>query len=85
MNALVFSPTTEEFKVPDVEHLTRSARDLTIVQTASLTLREAVSIAESKIQDGIVYWAIPTIRDGRPGYGVYVLDQQDQPHYFFVD
>jgi hypothetical protein len=34
--------------------------------------------------DGFVYWAIPTIRDTRAGYGVYTLGADGQPHYFFV-
>ena len=79
-----FAPTNTELKVPDVEHLTRSARDLTLVQTAGLSLREAVVVAQSRIADGIVFWAIPTIRDTRSGYGVYVYDRYNVVHYFFV-
>ena len=44
--AKTFSPKLEEFKVPDEEHLTRSSRDLTLVQTAGLSLRSAVVAAE---------------------------------------
>jgi hypothetical protein len=79
-----FAPTNSEFVVPDAEHLTRSARDLTLVQTAGLNIKEAVTIAQSMIPDGFVFWAIPTIRDTRAGYGVYVLDASGQVHYFFV-
>lgn len=82
--AAPFAPTNVEFKAPDEEHLTRSARDLTIVQTASLSLREAVAIGESRIPGGMVFWAIPTIRDTRSGYGVYVQDAQGKVHYFFI-
>lgn len=82
--ATPFAPSLTEFKVPDVEHLTRSARDLTLVQTAGLTLREAVVVAQSRIADGFVFWAIPTIRDTRAGYGVYVYDRYNTVHYFFV-
>ena len=32
----------------------------------------------------MVYWAIPTIRDTRAGYGVYVLGTDGKPHYFFI-
>jgi len=79
-----FNPDVSEFKVPDAEHLTRSARDLTLVQTASLTLREAVSAAQKMVPGGIVYWAIPTIRNVRSGYGVYVYGADKKSHYFFV-
>src|SRR5262249_23067072 len=67
--AKTFAPSSTEFKVPDVEHLTRSARDLTLVQTAGLSLRDAVEVAEDALPGGFVYWAIPTIRDTRAGYG----------------
>ncbi|MBI3554429.1 MAG: chromate resistance protein [Elusimicrobia bacterium] len=80
----VFAPTLAEFKVPDAEHLTRSARDLTLVQTSPLTLRQAVDIAQAALPKGFVYWAIPTIRDTRAGYGVYVLGSDNRPHYFFI-
>jgi hypothetical protein len=76
-----FAPSLTPFAVPDEEHLTRSARDLTLVQTAGLSLVEAVQRVQSR---GFVYWAIPTIRDTRAGYGVYVLDGDDHIHYFFV-
>ena len=79
-----FAPTSTEFKVPDAEHLTRSARDLTLVETASFSLVDAVRYIESYVPGGFVYWAIPTIRDTRAGYGVYVLDENDHIHYFFV-
>ncbi len=79
-----FQPEKTEFKVPDVEHLTRSARDLTIVQAASISLRTAVWSAEQAMPGGFVYWAIPTIRDTRAGYGVYVLGKDNKAHYFFI-
>ena len=40
--------------------------------------------AEKAVAGGIVYWAIPTIRDTRAGYGVYVLGADKKTHYFFV-
>jgi hypothetical protein len=76
-----FAPSLSQFAVPDEEHLTRSARDLTLVQTAGLSLVDAVKRVQSR---GFVYWAIPTIRDTRAGYGVYVLDDDNHVHYFFV-
>src|SRR5262249_2735626 len=66
------------------EHLTRSARDLTIIQTSALTLVEAVDLVDAAVPDGFVFWAIPTIRDGRAGYGIYTYDARGQVHYFFA-
>jgi hypothetical protein len=68
----------------DAEHLTRSARDLTLVQTSSLRLVDAVELAQAQVPGGVVYWAIPTIRHSRAGYGVYVLGADDTIHYFFI-
>lgn len=68
----------------DEEHLKIGSRDLTIVQTAGLSLREAIERVNEK-QPGFVYFAIPTIRDGQPGYGIYTLDSYDKSHYFFVN
>jgi hypothetical protein len=82
--ANAFAPSLAEFTVPDVEHLTRSSRDLTLVQTAGLSLREAVDVAQSAIPDGFVFWVIPTIRDTRSGYGVYVYGSDGSVHYFFI-
>jgi hypothetical protein len=82
--AAKFAPSKTEFKVPDEEHLTRSSRDLTLVQTARFGLREAVERAERKVQGGFVYWAIPTIRGTRSGYGIYVLGRDGKVHYLFV-
>jgi hypothetical protein len=79
-----FRPSKTEFTVPDAEHLTRSSRDLTIVQAAGFGLRTAVTAAERKIPGGFVYWAIPTIRETRAGYGVYVLGRDGRAHYLFI-
>lgn len=79
-----FQPSKSEFKVPDAEHLTRSSRDLTLVQSAGFGLRTAVTSAERAIPGGFVYWAIPTIRDTRAGYGVYVLGADGKSHYLFI-
>ncbi|MDB4934254.1 MAG: hypothetical protein JWP87_1226 [Labilithrix sp.] len=79
-----FAPSKTEFKVPDAEHLTRSSRDLTLVQAAGFSLRSAVTSAEHAIPGGFVYWAIPTIRDTRAGYGVYVLGTDGKSHYLFI-
>jgi hypothetical protein len=80
-----WAPGLETFGDDDVEHLTRSSRDLTLVQTAGLTLADAVDSAQAQMPDGFVFWAIPTIRDTRAGYGVYVLATDNTVHYFFID
>jgi hypothetical protein len=82
--AAAYAPEKTELKVPDVEHLKRAARDLTLVQAASLTLRQAVDAIDRAVPGGFVYWAVPTIRETRAGYGVYTLGMDSQPHYFFV-
>ena len=79
-----FHPTLTEFQVPDEEHLTRSARDLTLVQTSSLSLLAAVQKVEGRYPGGFVYWAIPTRRGTRAGYGIYVLAADGTVHYLFV-
>lgn len=82
--AAAFAPSKSEFSMPDFEHVARSARDLTLVQTASLSLREAVAAVDRTVPGGFVYWAIPTIRGTRSGYGIYTLGTDNRPHYFFV-
>jgi hypothetical protein len=74
----------KEFDVPDAEHLTRSSRDLTIVQTASLSLSDAVEMVEDALPGGTVFWAIPTVRGTRSGFGIYALGCDGKQHYFFV-
>jgi hypothetical protein len=80
----VYAPTESTFDVPDEEHVTRSARDLTLVQTSNVSLLDAVLKAESRFSHGFVYWAIPTIRGTRAGWGVYVLDANNVTHYLFI-
>lgn len=82
--AATYVGTKTTFAVPDAEHLTRSARDLTLVQAAGFGLRDAVRAAERALPGGFVYWAVPTIRDTRAGYGVYVLGKDGKAHYFFL-
>jgi hypothetical protein len=81
---VTFAPDTAKFDVPDVEHVTRSARDVTLVQTMNMSILDAIDRAQFEIQDGIVYWAIPTIRGTRAGFGVYVLAPDNTTHYFFI-
>jgi hypothetical protein len=82
--AATYSPDKSQFKMPDFEHVSRSARDLTLVQTAGLTLRQAVHMVDIAQPDGFVYWAIPTIRGTRAGYGIYTLGKDNKAHYYFV-
>jgi len=79
-----YEPTAAKFDVPDEEHVTRSARDLTLIQTQSMSLVDAVSKAESLISNGVVFWAIPTMRGTRAGYGVYILAPDNTVHYYFL-
>jgi len=79
-----YAPTESKFDVPDEEHVTKAARDLTLVQTQTMELLGAVEKAESLISGGIVYWAIPTIRGTRAGYGVYILAPDGTSHYYFL-
>ena len=36
------------------------------------------------MKGGFVYWAIPTVRGTRSGYGIYVLGKDNAVHYLFV-
>lgn len=75
-----FAPGLEVFH--DFEHLTRSTRDLTIVQLSKLSLRDAIARGG---YFGFVYWAIPTMQAGRAGYGVYAIDDEGHSQYVFMD
>ncbi|MGE5183878.1 MAG: hypothetical protein ACM31C_17530 [Acidobacteriota bacterium] len=79
-----YAPSESKFDVPDEEHVTKAARDLTLIQTQDMPLLGAVEKAESLISGGIVYWAIPTIRGTRAGYGVYILAPDGSSHYYFL-
>jgi hypothetical protein len=82
--AASWAPSFAAFAVPDEEHLTRSARDLTLIQASAISLRDAITSAQAKYPGSIVYWAIPTRRGTTAGYGVYVLDGANASHYLFV-
>jgi hypothetical protein len=79
-----YAPDAARFDVPDEEHVTRSARDLTLVQTQTMSLLDAVTKAEGLIAGGVVFGAIPTIRGTRSGYGVYILAPDNSVHYYFL-
>jgi hypothetical protein len=82
--AASWAPGFAAFAVPDEEHLTRSARDLTLIQASAMSLRDAIAAAQAKYPGSIVYWAIPTRRGTTAGYGIYVLDGANASHYLFV-
>jgi hypothetical protein len=78
--AATFAPGLEVLH--DFAHLSRSTRDLTIVQLSKLTLRDAIDRGR---YFGFVYWAIPTMQAGRAGYGVYAVDHDGDSQYVFID
>ena len=82
--AATFAPSYSKFDVPDEEHVTKAARDLTLVQAAGMNLRSAVAKVQARFPGGFVYWAIPTRQGTRAGYGIYVLDSNNHSHYLFV-
>ena len=82
--AAAWAPEYAKFDVPDEEHVTTAARDLTLVQAAGMNLRSAVVRAGARYPGGFVYWAIPTRQGTRAGYGIYVLDQQNHSHYLVI-
>jgi len=75
-----FTGATEVFA--DQEHLTRSARDLTLLQLGRKTLAQAV--VEVPASAGFVFWAIPTMRLGRAGVGIYTASGNSR-QYRFID
>ncbi|HEX7702787.1 MAG TPA: hypothetical protein VF403_18735 [Kofleriaceae bacterium] len=79
-----WAPDYAKFDVPDEEHVTTAARDLTLVQAAGMNLRSAVARVAARFPGGFVYWAIPTRQGTRAAYGVYVLDAQNRSHYVLV-
>ena len=82
--AATWAPSYAKFDVPDEEHVTKAARDLTLVQAARMNLRHAVEKVQDRFPGGFVYWAIPTRQGTRAGYGMYVLDANNTSHYLFV-
>src|SRR5205823_6560151 len=53
----------------------------TLMQLSTRTLSSVVSQATTH---GQVFWAIPTIRGGRAGFGVYTYNSTGK-HYYFYD
>lgn len=81
---IAWAPEYAKFDVPDEEHVTTAARDLTLVQAAGMNLRSAVVRAGGRYPGGFVYWAIPTRQGSRAGYGIYILDKNNHSHYLFI-
>jgi uncharacterized membrane protein YkoI len=67
-----WKPETEVFK--DVEHVSRSAEQLTIMALSKLTLQEVVQKAQ-KDQPGTVYSVTPKMRDRKAVFVVLVANQ----------
>ncbi len=66
------SPETEVFK--DVEHISRSAEQLTILALGKVSLSDAIAKA-SKDQPGTVYSVTPRMRDRKAVIVVLVADK----------
>jgi len=64
-----WKPETEVFE--DVEHVARSAEQLTLLRLTSLSLADAVARAE-KAQKGTVFSVIPEIQGNRPVFHVRI-------------
>jgi uncharacterized membrane protein YkoI len=77
-----WSPETEVFE--DKQHLTRSAMQLTLVQTSKLSLVEAVKKGEAA-GSGTVYSAIPRVKDGRPVYALQLASPQGRSVELLID
>src|SRR5207247_1472881 len=69
--AAEWKPETEVFK--DVEHVARSAEQLTLMRLTSLTLADAITKVQ-KSQKGTVFSVTPEIRGKRPVFEVKVAD-----------
>ena len=55
------------------------------VRLMSTTACHFARLRSSNAMPGaFVYWAIPTIRDTRAGYGVYLLGKDGKSHYLFI-
>ena len=67
---------------------TAAASSSSCSRTSSSTTRvprsSAVQRAQNNYPGGFVYWAIPTRQGTRAGYGIYVLDRNNQTHYLFI-
>lgn len=67
-----WKPGVEVFH--DVEHVARSAQQLTLLALASVSLLEVLKRAEQE-QAGTIYSITPVLRDRKPRFVVLVADQ----------
>jgi uncharacterized membrane protein YkoI len=81
-NGATWTPAIEVFE--DKKHLTRSAMQLTLVQTSKLSLVDAIKKAGAA-QAGTVYSAIPAVKDGNPVYDVKVATSDGKSVAVIVD
>jgi uncharacterized membrane protein YkoI len=77
-----WKPETEVFE--DKEHIARSAMQLTLMQLSRMSLADVIKKAESQ-QQGTVYSAIPSVKDGRPVVDVLVATRDGQSKHVTVD
>jgi hypothetical protein len=68
----IWAPETEVFK--DVQHVSRSAEQLTIVALSKMSLTDVIAKA-GKDQPGTVYSAIPKMRDRKAVFVVLLADK----------
>lgn len=68
----------------DKKHLTRSAMQLTLVQTSKLTLLDAIKKGQAA-GAGTVYSAIPAVKEGRPVYVLKVATAQGRSQDLLID
>jgi hypothetical protein len=77
-----WKPAREVFQ--DKEHLTRASGQLTLMQTTPLTLEVAVSKGET-MKKGVVYSAIPTLKDGKTAITLRIRTASGQSLSIVVD
>jgi hypothetical protein len=75
-------PAREVFQ--DKEHLTRASTQLTLMQTTAITLEAAVAKAETA-KRGLVYSAIPVLKDGKTAVAVRARTTNGQGVQILVD
>jgi uncharacterized membrane protein YkoI len=77
-----WEPKTEVFS--DREHLARSATQLTLLETSSLTLEEAAKKATAQ-KKGTVYSVIPAAKDGKTVFDVLVATPNGKTIHLAID
>jgi hypothetical protein len=77
-----WQPTREVFR--DKEHLSRASVQLTLMQTTTLTLEAAVAKAEAA-KKGVVFSAIPVLKDGKTAVAVRTRSASGQSLQILID